>query len=361
MKKINRNYYLGILFASVLALTGCTTDTVSKELWEDKAGAIEVVEAEPAGEESEEEAAARLEREEKIAQAEIEAKNVRAISELVMVDDIGEIKIASTSRKNIAIPAYIYFPKNYKEEDTYPLVIMFSGFAGDHSNGTRFNDIAESISSENNTFVVMYDYPGYGSSEETNLEYTITNMEKDAKDVLNYMKKNYNISKVGAFGYDVGGRIVMEMVVDGTATFDQIELVAPYSTTEDFINACFGDENWNDLWAKADTYGSVQYGEQLYSKEWFEDWDEYDGTLTELFISKYKGNPSMVVFSTDDQQITLYNMELLTKGLGSASVCVTSGGHSLGVEGYETPKDVERIVEDQSIAFMNRLYDGIYN
>ena len=40
------------------------------------------------------------------------------------------------------------------------------------------------------------------------------NMKQDVLDVVDYMKKNYTIGQISAFGYSMGGRTLLELVAD---------------------------------------------------------------------------------------------------------------------------------------------------
>lgn len=307
--------------------------------------------------ETEEEIANRTKQQAEIAKAKAEIQEQNPDSELVMNNNIGEVSIASSVRMGITIPTYIYFPDNYNAENTYPLVVMFPGFSADHNNGTGFEDVTREMN-KNGIMVVQYDNPGYGKSEETNLAYTLTNVKNDALDVMNYVKTNYNIGKVGAFGYDVGGRIVMEMQISKLYDFDQIELLGPYCETEDFIQECFGNKKWDELKAEAKDNGWAKYAEQEYSYQWFTDWEINDANLTDDFCKEYKNRRLMIVYSTKDDCVNPLVMEKIFKKTGAAAIELTGTGHDLGVWRPESPKETAQIVIDQSVGFMKDLKDN---
>ncbi|SDA66473.1 Alpha/beta hydrolase family protein [Lachnospiraceae bacterium G11] len=342
------------VFMMVFALIGCGNDEYS-------AGIPSVVEeearvnSEKARTETEEEIANRAKQQVEIAKAKAEAQKQYENFELVMNGDMGEVKIASSFRQEITIPTYIYFPKDFNAEETYPLVIMFPGFSADHNNGTRFDDITKELNKEG-LIVVQYDNPGYGKSSEVNLAYTLTNVKNDAVDVLNYMERNYNISKVGAFGYDVGGRIAMELQVEKMYNFDQMELLGPYCDADDFIHACFDNNIWGELKKKAQDYGMVRYVQQEYSLQWFTDW-EREENLTEDFCKAFDGKRVMLVYSVVDDCVDPIKMEKFYKKIGAAAICISDWGHDLGVRGYDTPKQTTKTIQQQSVAFWKDLLD----
>lgn len=337
------------------ALIGCGEDTYSSDsvtVTEE----ISKINSEKAREETEAENIERMKRADAIAKAKADAQKVNEDSELVMNDGIGEVKVGSTKRSGITIPTYIYYPDNYNAENTYPMVIMFPGFSTEHDNGTRFNPLAKEFN-KRGLMVVMYDNPGYGKSEETNLGYTLTNVKNDAVDVIMYMYENFNIGKVGALGYDVGGRVIMELQVDGMCNFDQIELIAPFCETDEFIHACFGEANWDRLKREAVDNGKVTYGEQEYIKEWFLDWEAKADTLTKDFVKNYKDRPCMLMYSLKDDQVKYTTMTNLQKSLGCAAIVSDEDGHDMGVRDWDSPDSTKRVVKTQSVDFMEGLKD----
>lgn len=338
----------------IISLIGCGNNeysAVEPEVVEEIKASTEKARAE-----TEEEAANRARQQLEIAQAKAEAQKQYQNYELVMNEGVGEVLVASSTRQGINIPTYIYFPKNYDSETTYPMVIMYAGFAADHNNGTRFDDITKELT-DTGIMVVQFDIPGYGKSEETNLAYTLTNVKHDSLDVISYAKNNFNIGKVGAFGYDVGGRVVMEMQVDKLYDFDQIELLGPYSNTDEFIHACFGDKAWGELKAKAKDQGLAKYGVQEYSLQWFTDWEEKEDTLFDDFCKIYKKRRFMLVYSIIDDCVDPLHMEKMYKAIGGAAICLTDTGHDLGVRGFDTPKQTTRVVREQSVEFWKSLID----
>ncbi len=350
MKKISVAYIAFCLMVALLA--GCGSDEYSSgnSIIEEETRAN----TDKARQETEEEIANRAKQQADIAKAKAEAQEQNPDTELVLNENVGEVGVASSTRSGINIPTYIYYPTGYNSENTYPLVIMLAGFSSAHDNGTRFDMITAEFN-KNGIMVVQYDNPGYGKSEETNLAYTLTNVKNDAADVLKYVKNNYNIGKVGAFGYDVGGRVVMEMQVDGIYDFDQIELIAPFSESKDFIHACFEEKNWGSLKAQAKDKGLVKFGEQEYAYQWFTDWEEHDDALTKEFIDAYKKRRTMVIYSQIDDWVDPSAMEKLYKGVSAAAIAVSDTGHDLGVRGYSTPEQTERVIRLQSVEFMKEL------
>ena len=340
------------VFTMIILMIGCGNDEYSSA----ESEVVEEIKAstEEARKETEEETAKRARQQLEIAQAKAEVQKKYQNDELVMNDGVGEVLVASTTRQGINIPTYIYFPESYETETSYPMVIMYAGFASAHDNGTRFDDITKKLT-EKGIFVVQFDIPGYGKSEETNLAYTLTNVKNDSLDVINYVKGNYNITKVGAFGYDVGGRVVMEIQVDGLYDFDQIELLGPYSDTDEFIHECFGEKEWADLKANAKDHGLVKFGVQEYSLQWFTDWEAKEGTLLDDFCKKFKKRRFMLVYSIIDDCVDPLSMEKMYKTIGGAAICLTDTGHDLGVRGYDTPQQTVQVVRDQSVEFWEDL------
>ena len=125
MKKL---FAICAVFMMVFALVGCGNDeysTASPSVIEEEAK----VSSEKARTETEEEVANRAKQQLEIAKAKAEAQKQYQNYELVMNDNVGEVLIQSSYRADQAVPTYIYFPKDFVPERTYPLVIMYSGFS----------------------------------------------------------------------------------------------------------------------------------------------------------------------------------------------------------------------------------------
>ncbi len=242
----------------------------------------------------------------------------------------GEIFVPSTKRDGVEIPTYITLPENYDPEKTYDMVILIHGHGGNHNEWGGFDPITDGLA-EKGVIAVTQDFSGCGDSKESFRLNTMTNMKNDVLDVLAYMEENYNIGTVGAMGYSMGGRIVMELTAEDLYSFDKIEFVAPAEDYEDLKNLFGGHDNWDLLEAEANEKGYVEYttiyATQELSKEWFADLAKYPDGLAEAAIEKYDGE-SLTIYALDDQAVAPSVSQNVADIFGSQVINTRSGGHS---------------------------------
>ncbi|MCD8021964.1 MAG: alpha/beta fold hydrolase [Lachnospiraceae bacterium] len=250
-----------------------------------------------------------------------------------------EVAVASSTRDGVEIPAYITLPENYDAEGSYPFVIMIHGHGGNHNEWGGYDAISDGLAASG-VIVATLDFSGCGNSTESFQLNTMTNMKADVADVISYVLETYSVdeSKIGAFGYSMGGRIVLEMILEETCSFATIELVAPAEDNEDLKNLFGGAEAWEEMKAAAQENGYVDfttvYGqEQELSIEWFEDLEKYDG-LAEQAAEKYTGN-SLVIWATDDAAVSPSVSEEVAAILGSSIVNTYADGHSYSFYGSD--------------------------
>ena len=90
-----------------------------------------------------------------------------------------------------------------------PLAILVHGFKSDRSEDGRYDELAVRLA-QKGCHVIMMDLPGCGQSEETLMDFTISNCLDDVESCLNYILEKYPIRKDRFFlvGYSLGGRII---------------------------------------------------------------------------------------------------------------------------------------------------------
>jgi len=262
--------------------------------------------------------------------------------------------VASTTRKDVSIPAYVTLPAGYDKTKTYPMVILCHGHGGNHNEWGGFDKITTGLASEG-IIAVTLDYPGCGASKESFTENTLTNMKADTLDVVNYVTGAYAIdkSRVGIFGYSMGGRITLELLAEKSYSFAAVEFVAPAESTSDLKKLFGGDANWNTMKAAAekDGYASFTtiYGQtQKLSKAWFSDLEAYPSDLAAAAAKNYTGR-SLVVYATNDEAVSPSVSAGVAAAFGSAVVNTYADGHSYSFYG-KTPYTVST-VNKSSIGF----------
>ena len=208
--------------------------------------------------------------------------------------------VPSTLREGAEIPAYITTPKGYKADGSFPFVVMIHGHGGNHNESDGFDKISNGLA-EQGFVVATLDLPGCGKSKESFQLNTMTNMKADVLAVIDYVCKNYAVDKtrIGAFGYSMGGRITLELLAEGKYSFSTIELVAPAEDLTDLKNLFGGAENWDTMKAEANEKGYVEfttkYGQhQQLSKEWFADLEKYSDGLVEKASSDEAIEPTVL-------------------------------------------------------------------
>ena len=268
-------------------------------------------------------------------------------------------KVPSTLREGAEIPAYITTPKGYKADGSFPFVVMIHGHGGNHNESDGFDKISNGLA-EQGFVVATLDLPGCGKSKESFQLNTMTNMKADVLDVIDYVCKNYAVDKtrIGAFGYSMGGRITLELLAEGKYSFSTIELVAPAEDLTDLKNLFGGAENWDTMKAEANEKGYVEfttkYGQhQQLSKEWFADLEKYSDGLVEKAAENYTGD-SLVIWATNDEAVSPSVSSAVATTLGSATLNTYADGHSYSF--YGTTEYTISTVNNGSVNyFVNEL------
>ena len=264
-----------------------------------------------------------------------------------------ELVLDSSIREEGGIPTYITLPADYDSENEYPVVFMIHGHGGNHNEWGGYDSISNGLA-EYGIIAVTLDFPGCGASEESFTLNTMTNMKQDVLDVIEYVTETYSVdeTKIGGFGYSMGGRIILELTAEELYAFDTIEFVAPAEDLEDLKNLFGGAENWEVLKAEANENGFAMYS-TIYStlplsKEWFADLEKYPDGLKELAAEKYTGN-SMVFWATDDAAVSPWVSEGVAEAFMSATLNVYTAGHSYGF--YADDPYVDRVTTEGSVGY----------
>lgn len=268
-------------------------------------------------------------------------------------------KVPSTLREGAEIPAYITTPKGYKADGSFPFVVMIHGHGGNHNESDGFDKISNGLA-EQGFVVATLDLPGCGKSKESFQLNTMTNMKADVLDVIDYVCKNYAVDKtrIGAFGYSMGGRITLELLAEGKYSFSTIELVAPAEDLTDLKNLFGGAENWDTMKAEANEKGYAEfttvYGQkQQLSKAWFADLEKYSDGLVEKAAENYTGD-SLVIWATNDEAVSPSVSSAVATTLGSATLNTYADGHSYSF--YGTTEYTISTVNNGSVNyFVNEL------
>jgi len=165
---------------------------------------------------------------------------------------VAEPVVLSYESRGVQIPATVVVPDGV---ESYPLVVLIHGHGGSREENVGFAVVADALAAQGIATVRM-DFPGCGESTESFQMNCQSNMKADVVAAIEYMKANYHVTKIGLFGYSMGGRIALEMVAEG-ATPDAICLLAPATQAG---NQILGDaDSFEEMRAVAEKEGFIVY------------------------------------------------------------------------------------------------------
>ena len=259
--------------------------------------------------------------------------------------------LPSPDRPGVQIPAYLTVPSEDQKEGPLPLVLMLHGYGSNHNESGGFDAISEGLAQQG-MIVVTLDFPGCGRSTEAFSENTMTNMKSDVLAVLKEVCERYTIdeSHMGALGYSLGGRILLELTTEHRIELTAMELVAPAEDVNDFKTMFGGPESWDDLKETAYQTGTANYCGQELKAEWFRDLEAYPD-LAERAAEVYDGS-ALVVWSSDDRVVQPTVSQETAEALGAHTLIIHSNGHGYSFHGADP--DAEAQVNGASLAYFTR-------
>jgi pimeloyl-ACP methyl ester carboxylesterase len=244
-----------------------------------------------------------------------------------------ETAVPSTTR-DATIPAYFLLP----EGEPNAVVVMIHGHHGNHNEWGGYDVVANGLA-ESGVLVAELDFPGCGASAEDYHLNAMSYMCNDVLDVINYAKDTYGVTKVGAMGYSMGGRIVSQMLIEDMIKFDSIVFVAPAVSLADMVIMFGGQENYDMM--KETIKGTDDmypfpgaYGEQLLSNEFFNDLEAYGEDMAELAAAKYDGD-SLTIYSTNDSIVSPSVSQGCADAFGSIVITESILDHSYNFYGQD--------------------------
>lgn len=228
--------------------------------------------------------------------------------------------------RGVQVPATLVTP----DAESYPIVVLAHGHGGARDEAAGFSSIAEALAAQGIASIRM-DFPGCGVSTEPFTMNTMTNMKADVLAAIDYAKANLPITKVGIFGYSMGGRIVVELLREGFVP-DAAGVLAPAVNFS--IESALGDAAADAL-AAFETDGhyayTTIYGQELdVSKEWNEDLSKYTyPALVDDAAAAYKG-PMLVIYAADDAVVNPAGSQYVADAFGSDLIMASGCSHSYG-------------------------------
>ena len=260
---------------------------------------------------------------------------------------LAETTVLTYESRGVQVPATLVTPDGV---ESYPMVVLIHGHGGSREENVGFAAIANALAAKGVASIRM-DFPGCGESTESFQQNTLTNMKADVAAAIEYAKANTGMTKLGLFGYSMGGRITLEMVAEDAAP-DAICLLAPAASTGDLKNLFGGQEAYDKMYETAKTEGYVVfttiYGQvQELSQKWFDDLVAYED-VNAAAKAKYNG-PAMVIWGSDDEAVNPSISAATAEALGAKTVDATGEGHGYGF--YSEDDAVRNLVANSAADF----------
>ncbi len=263
-----------------------------------------------------------------------------ALALVLAIPALAEDQVVSISSRDAQVPATVVLPSG---EGPFPLVILCHGHGGSREENIGFGAIAKALADKGIASIRM-DFPGCGESKESFQNNNLTNMKADVKASLEYALANYPVdpTRIGLFGYSMGGRIALELLAAGDAPYKAVGLLAPAASTEALKPVFGGSENWDTMKAEAEAKGfftfTTIYGQvQELGKQFFSDLEAVENP-TEAAAAAFKGK-ALVIYAEDDTVVPPIEVsQKVADALGAEVVKATGDGHSYGF--YSDKTDV---------------------
>ena len=266
---------------------------------------------------------------------------------LTLAAATAETTVFTYESRGVQVPATLVTPDGV---DAFPVVALIHGHGGSREENVGFAAIADALAAQGIGSIRM-DFPGCGESTESFQNNVLSNMKADVLAAVDYAKANLNVTKVGLFGYSMGGRITLELLAEGT-TPDAIALLAPAADTPDLKNLFGGEEGYEALRATAEADGfavyTTIYGQvQELSKEWFADLDLVADPAAAA-AAVWNG-PALVIWGSDDEAVSPSVSENVANVLGAEKLDATGEGHGYGF--YSEDDAVRSLVAEGTANF----------
>ena len=253
--------------------------------------------------------------------------------------------------RGVQVPATLVTPDGV---DEYPIVMLIHGHGGSRDECYGYPDVAAGLA-EKGIASLRIDFPGCGDSTESFQQNTLTNMKADVLAALDWAKANLPVTKVGLFGYSMGGRITLELIADGFVP-DAAAMLAPAADTHLGFAGMF--ELYDDAKANGYTVYTTVYGQvQELSAAWFDDLLVYEtiDSLLDAVKANIGTTPTMVIWGQDDSVVSPDTSAAVAEALGSETIDATGNDHSYSFYTTEAPELRELIVNGVADFFAANL------
>ena len=258
---------------------------------------------------------------------------------------------ASMKPETSALPDL--FPIDKPNDGGYPLVVFLHGHGGERNENGGFTEIAHRLAGEG-IASVRFDFAGSGQSEEAFPENTLTSMKTDTLAVIDYMKATYPIDEthIGVFGFDMGGRVALQLLAEKLTEFDAAVLLAPANRNADWIAYFGGQAEWDRYKADAElnnhtTFTTLLGQVQDLSIGWFTDLEAMDDPAAT--VGTALRDRVLILYADNDTTVSPDTSKLAAQSLGARTVALENGGHSYGF--YAENRTLLTRIADETASF----------
>ena len=216
----------------------------------------------------------------------------------------------------------------------YPLVVFLHGHGGERNENGGFTEIARQLAARG-IASVRFDFAGSGESEEAFTENSITTMKTDVLAAIDFVKSTYPIdeTRIGVFGFDMGGRVALQVLAENLYDFRAAVLLAPANRNDDWITLFGGQTEWDRYKTDAElnnhTTFTTLFGQvQDLSIRWFTDLEMTDDPATA--VGQTLSGRVLVIYAQNDTTVPPETPRRVAETLGAQTVELETGGHSYG-------------------------------
>ena len=257
-------------------------------------------------------------------------------------------EVEMPSVRSTTIKGTVVMPK-VEEGVKVPLVVIAHGHGGNREENGGLTGVAEALAKAGIASVRM-DFPGCGNSDESFQANTMTNMVNDVYSSIEYVEANFAIdsTKVGVFGYSMGGRIAATVATDGKVDFKGLVMLAPFAGKVDYVDFMGDRATYDELYAKAEKDGYVvfttKYGQvQELSKAWFDDIVNANPLEN---ADKYAGK-ALVIYAQDDDTVSPQMSQEVADAFHADVVYANGGAHSYSF--YTDITEIKDVIEVNTV------------
>lgn len=264
------------------------------------------------------------------------------------------IKIKNDNRY---IPAVVIVPDG---EGPFPAVVMNHGHGGSKEEHGGFTSLAKAFAKKG-ILTIRMDFPGSGESTEPFTENCLSNMISDSNTSLEYILENHNVdkTKLGIFGYSMGGRVALTIVKGKDSPYSAVGLLAPSTDPgENVIKSIVGsDDECKRLEKEAMSkkgYADFEnefIGHQTLSLRWI---NEMKNSYPRDDISNFEGDMLLVYGGKDFVVTPIENKEVLLAFPSAKEVFIEDADHGYGFSG-EQPSVTDIVEESFTTFFEEKL------